>query len=41
MVLGPAWHVGKTVLTAALCRILRQDGFRVAPFKSLLLETTC
>ncbi|MBI3999457.1 MAG: cobyric acid synthase, partial [Candidatus Omnitrophica bacterium] len=27
-------HVGKSVITAALCRFLKQDGFRVAPFKA-------
>jgi adenosylcobyric acid synthase len=31
---GTSSNAGKSVLTAAMCRILLQDGYRVAPFKS-------
>ena len=31
---GTSSNAGKSVLTAALCRILLQDGLRVAPFKA-------
>ena len=31
---GTSSNAGKSVLTAAMCRILFQDGLRVAPFKS-------
>ncbi|MFC1911930.1 cobyric acid synthase [Chloroflexota bacterium] len=34
MIQGTASAAGKSIVVAALCRILKQDGFRVAPFKS-------
>ena len=34
MIQGTMSGAGKSLLCAALCRILRQDGLRVAPFKS-------
>ncbi|MGM9571269.1 MAG: cobyric acid synthase CobQ, partial [bacterium] len=31
---GTSSNVGKSILAAAFCRILKQDGYKVAPFKS-------
>ena len=34
MIQGTMSGAGKSLLCAALCRIFRRDGLRVAPFKS-------
>lgn len=34
MIQGTASSVGKSIITAGICRILHEDGYKVAPFKS-------
>ena len=34
MIQGTASHVGKSVITAAFCRVFLRRGLRVAPFKA-------
>lgn len=34
MIQGSMSNAGKSLIAAGLCRIFKQDGYRVAPFKS-------
>ena len=34
MIQGTMSNSGKSFITAGLCRVFRQDGYRTAPFKS-------
>ena len=34
MIQGTMSNVGKIVLAGSLCRILKEDGYKTAPFKS-------
>ena len=34
MLMGTSSHVGKSILTTALCRIFQHEGWRVVRFKA-------
>ena len=34
MIQGTMSNAGKSLITAGLCRIFKQDGYQVSPFKS-------